>query len=380
MENFRDEVDAAEQVLTRKTAKRKYIRKGSKFHRQYPASSVKYPFAFWAGLDRTLIAHRTLLNNGPEGKLVVFYGEPGTGKSSGIQALIHGNTGMKPNRSLTIRFIAFYGEPDEQQVLNELAELLGFPVEEGKDVKYLDLATFIVDAVKKDEKRGIAAAQSFSSGLASLWESCTSMCGAKATLESEDDQLPRPMDILAIPDEYRQEHATGQTKPIIVIDDVNRVIESNGVLANFFYTLGSLCHDQNVICYVITQNRLTAYRIWQMNGGNWIAPHQAVSQIINPIPASIADWAKGYESELTTSEVKSLRPEKIPNFHFPKDAFVPTEDEKKDLLWNAFSPSLEKPKQKAQLKVKIDTIVAKNGGQTVGHLIVELNKEGFYRN
>ena len=56
-----------------------------------------------------------------------------------------------------------------------------------------------------------------------------------------------------------------------------------------------------------------------------------------------------------------------------------TDDERKVLLWHAFSPFLEKPKQKAQHEVKINEIVAENHGETLGHLRVEVEQEGYHR-
>lgn len=374
---MKDEKDAGKAALERKAAKQR-IRRGSKFHRSYPNAGAMKPIAFWPGLEATLDHHRALLRNTGEGKLVILFGESGGGKTSAIKAIIHGKTGIKPERSLMVRFVSFNGIAEEQAVLNRMAKELRFHVEENVDVDYAELAQFVVDAVIKDEKEGIAAFQDVvMPSLKKLGSSFLSMCGAKETWEDEEEP-PRPMEIIGIPLGQTKTMRNGHTKPIILFDDVNRTIQKDGPLGNFFYTVASLAQDNNVICYIITQTRQTAYRIWQKNGGNWIAPHQAVvGRVIPPSPKSLSEWADKYE-DFKKEEVATLD-EKIPSFYFLKPAFVFGDEAKKTLLWNIFSVPLKEAHQREYLKETIDGIVAKDPDMKIDSLMVELEELGYYR-
>lgn len=377
MDAFQDEKEAGKALIERKAGKQR-IRRGSKFHRSYPDAGTVKPFAFWAGIEETLNHHRALLRNTGEGKMVVFYGEPGGGKTSAIKAIIHGNTGVKPERSLTVRFVDFLGISDEQALLNRMAEILHFQVEEGADALYADLAKFVVDAVIRDEKKGLSAFQdTLVPAFQKLGSSFLSMCGAKETWEDEEDP-PRPLDIIGIPAAQTKGIQSGRTKPIVVFDDVNRNIHPDGPLANFFYAAAAYAQDNDVICYVITQNRLTAYRIWQKNGGNWIAPHRAVS---NDVPRSdtLAEWASKHEKKLEKKEVEALDKKKIPRFFFSEEAFVFGKEDKKTLLWNAFSAPLELESQRQYLRDKIDEVVSNDASMPIDQLMVQLFELGYDR-
>ena len=95
-----------------------------------------------------------------------------------------------------------------------------------------------------------------------------------------------------------------RTKPIILFDDVNSPLEKNGPFGSFIYGVSQLCQESNVICYVLTNNRQAAYQIWQLNGGNFIRPHDAVSEQIRK-PATLAEWAL-HDTSLSQQEVGAM--------------------------------------------------------------------------
>ena len=251
---FKDDKDNVVEVGVRKNAKHR-IRKGSYFHKTYPVLHREYPYAYWAAISAALSFHRTLLNNSHQGLLVVLFADSGTGKTSAIKALIHGKTGVKPLRSLTLRFISFNCEGSEQSKLNTLAKRIGFPLEDGKDVAPGDLAQFVVEAVTGEEKAVLAAAQAFLPAIKKLG---LSMCGS-ADLGAEDNGIPLPFEIMRLPvDDRTMANARIRTKPIILFDDVNSPLEKNGPFGSFIYGVSQLCQESNVICYVLTNNRQAA--------------------------------------------------------------------------------------------------------------------------
>ena len=62
--------------------------------------------------------------------------------------------------------------------------------------------------------------------------------------------------------------------PVIVIDEMNfSLATTDGPIGSFLYTLPKIASAQKIIVYVCTNNRKTAYQLWQLNGGNFIQPH-----------------------------------------------------------------------------------------------------------
>jgi hypothetical protein len=315
--NFNWEKDARVGALDRKAARQR-IRKGSKCHKAYPHECRPSCFAHcWEGLNQVLKAHKHLMGN-ELGQTTIFLAESGTGKTTAIKALIFGDTGVKPKRSLTVRFSMVERSTNrmgnEQQILDRVADLVDCP-KAGKNVSPHELADFLVSAVTRDEKTTIAAAQSILPSISKLGSSFMSMLRGEAVYGGgeEDEDVPRPVKITALPNEDKK--PSKKQWPIILFDDVNFDFEQGGLFATFLYVVAQQASGLEMICYVVTKERRIAYLIWQANGGNWIQPHEALKERHAGRARSLQDLA-ALDTNLLPDDLGVLNPQTV-----PKDCF-----------------------------------------------------------
>ena len=369
------EKDAGFDLMKRKGAKQA-IRAGSKKHVSYPSTHKPRSFSFWTGLDEILQEHKTLLR-GSDGQTVILLGDPGTGKTASVKGIIHGDTGLKPERSLTIRFaqIATSTTADtesEEAVLARIADLVGFPDEK---IRPASLADFVMAGVLKEEKKGIAAAQKILPVLESAGKSAANMfCGSAGDVDENEEALA--VKISALPAEYKNQEP--EPWPIILLDDVNNSLITDGPIAHFIYNLAQSANGNRVIVYIITNNRETAYKIWQINGGNWIRPHFAVKDDVEK-EDTLEEWAQ-HDRKLEMTMLNELQTHKIPSFIFKPEAFIFSNEAKQNLLYNMYSPQEEDEDARNCLRNDIDSILFKFPDKMVDNLMLELDRLGYVRN
>lgn len=374
--DFNREKDAGVDVMKIKAAKQA-IRAGSKKHASYPSTHKPRSFSFWTGLDKILQEHKTLLR-GSEGQTVILLGDPGTGKTASVKGIIHGDTGVKPERSLTIRFAQISTSTtadtkSEEAVLARIANLVGFPDEK---ILPASLADFVMEGVLKEEKKGIAAAQSILPVLESAGKYAANMllCGSAENVDEDEEALA--VKISALPADYKNKEQ--EPWPIILLDDVNSSLITDGPVAQFIYSLAQAANGHCVIVYIITNNRETAYKLWQINGGNWIRAHHAVKDDVEK-EDTLEKWAK-HETKLKMTMLSELQTHEIPSFIFKPKAFIFSIEARENLLYNMYSPQEKDENARNCLRADIGSIVYKFPDEMIDHLMLQLDRLGYGRN
>jgi hypothetical protein len=379
--DFNSEKDAGVGALDRKAANQR-IRKGSFCHQAYPPESRPDCFAHWEGLHKVLTAHKHLLAN-QNGQAAIFLAESGSGKSTAIKALIHGDTGVKPKRSLTVRFascrtgISPNGITDEQKVLDNVAHNVGFPFA-GLHVNDNELADFLVSAVTKEEKTEVAVPQSILQSISKLGSFFMSMSRGEAFCggDEEGEDGPLPVKITALPNEDTV--PSDKQWPIILFDDVNFDFEQGGLFSNFLYNVAQRANSQRVICYIVTKERRVAYLIWQANGGNWMQPHAAVKEIHDGQTQTLEELA-ALDTHLLPIDLECLNSRKVPkNWFFKSDPFIFNKEEKETLLWNVFVGDLKTEDRRVRLSNDIENILVKHPNYMINELLPLLTRLDYH--
>jgi hypothetical protein len=321
-----------------------------------------------------LTAHKHLMGN-EHGQTAIFLAKAGTGKTTAIKALIFGDTGVKPERSLTVRFSRVgigTNQMNEQQILDRVADLVYCP-KAGNNVTPHELADFLVGAVTRDEKTTIAAAQSILSSISKLESSCMSMCRGEAVCggDEKDKDGPRPVKITALPNEDKI--PSKKRWPIILFDDVNFDFEYHGLFATFLYNVAQQASGLEMICYVVTTERRIAYLIWQANGGNWIQPHEALTERHAGRARSLQDLA-ALDNNLLRNDLRVLNSEKVPeDWFFKSDPFIFNKEAKADLMFNVYSRTLDEDSQRIELRYDIECLLVKYPDAKIDDLLKQLS-------
>jgi septin family protein len=108
-------------------------------------------YAYWHGVQVLRDEHKALCRSA-WGKTVIFCGDPGSGKSTAVNSIVHGESGLQPDRSLTLRCFTLNrkGMTDEEKI-TRIQKILHLGQED--DMSAEDVASFMVEAVVKKLKR-----------------------------------------------------------------------------------------------------------------------------------------------------------------------------------------------------------------------------------
>jgi hypothetical protein len=267
---------------------------------------------------------------------------------------------------------------NEQQILDRVADLVDCP-KAGNNVSPYELADFLVGAVTRDEKTTIAAAQSILPSISKVGSSFMSMCRGEAVCggDEEDEDGPRPVKIIALPKEYLE--PSKKQWPIILFDDVNFDFEQRGLFSTFLYAVAQQASGLEMIFYVVTTERRVAYMIWQLNGGNWIQSHEALQEHHSGRAQSLEDLAE-LDTKLVSDDLKVLNARKVPkNWFFKSDPFIFDKKAKADLMFNVYSPTLEREYQRNALLNDIESLLVKHPNRMIDSLLKELIRLDYER-
>jgi hypothetical protein len=356
--------------------KKKYaehcVRLNTKKHVVYPeACGRPFGFAYWRGVEVLMDEHKAMCRLGDRGNTIIFCGDPGSGKSTSVNTMVHGECGMQPDRSLTIRFSSLNQYATEALMIKRLKEMLHLEQEEEMSVG--ELADFVVDAVVvgKNEEKSVTA---LTSAKKSMWKAMQDISNGNwcSDTSNEGDGFK----IWGLPP--AEKCALGNKKPVIVLDDL-KPFEPNGLLAYFLLGVAEQAVNNNVLVYMITNHKYAAYQIWQLNGGNKLTPlPRTIIRLKNPKPTSWSGWGQS-ESDLTPTQKENLKENNRafrPGFAFHPKPFVFDTRAKQDLLWNSFRGTTDAADAQ-NLRIYIEHLVANNPDGNIDDLFKEMVRGGF---
>jgi hypothetical protein len=313
----------------------------------------------------------------PEGSTIILCGNPGTGKSTCVQAVVRGASAIQPERSLTLRFHSLQDYSEEEMIVR-LEEMFGLQKETVMSAG--DLAEFLVDAVLKNEKltfKAFTTAQkSFTDSMKRLLDGtwCTG-----TTSSSGGAQTLSQYTIFGLPSEFGSGHdGEFEKKPVIVLDDLNKPMQPDGPLQMFLRVMAERAYSDGVLVYMITTSTFAAYKMWQLNGGSKLYALPCTSITIHEQPLDWDTW-KQREPTMETNKKQELqddKTDKIPSFVFNERPFSFGRAAKKELLENALRPCVNE-RDLHHFQVTLDNVMEIYGHEHLDMLFVHMFRLGY---
>jgi hypothetical protein len=116
------------------------LRVNSKKHVIYPEACNKPGgYAYWHGVKVLRDEHKASCRSN-HGNTTIFCGDPGSGKSTAVNSIVHGESGLQPDRSLTLRCHIFNRRSTtDDEKITQIKKMLHLGKEDKMDV--FELAT-----------------------------------------------------------------------------------------------------------------------------------------------------------------------------------------------------------------------------------------------
>lgn len=292
----------------------------------------------WHGVQVVLDEHKAMCRaTQGQGNTIILCGRAGSGKSSAVEAVVRGVTGVQPERALIVKFHRSTGLPENQK-LEQMYTTFGL----GKDTTPNAFGEFLVDSVWKKEKATIKAFRSAGNSVAkSIQDRTDGNCCAPKTDEVMDDEIKddgggkQIIPIFGLPVAEAVDFGNSK-RNVLVLDDLNDPLDAKGPMAQFLLSVAECGRDNGVLSYMITNSQFVAYQIWQLNGGNKFYPLPSTFVQLHPRPSTWKEWAKR-DGTLPPALIKRLQtegPEKVPYFALNVKPFDFDHRAKRELLFN----------------------------------------------